>query len=113
MGEIQGSLWTTLLFIVCFTGIVTVVFWGIDIMRFNSQLYTVEDNLRSGNTEVFDTLPKSFNSCPVAYDTYSNCSGIIEINQEESYIKYQLSYNGVIHDVDTSTNDDQIVIMPY
>lgn len=113
MGEVQGSLWTTMLFVVCFLGLAVMLFWGIDIMRYNSQIYTIEDNLRGDNQEIFKDLPASFNSCPVAYDTTTNCSGLIEVNEDEGYIKYQISYNGIIMNVDASTGDDQIVIMPY
>lgn len=114
MGEVQGSIWTTLLFIILFAGMVSTIFISIDIMNYNSTLYTIEDNLRSGNYEVFDTLETRANKCPEVFDDSTNCTGILEINEEKRYVKYQLSYDGVIVNYDASEEDDgKIVMMPY
>ncbi len=114
MGEVQGSIWTTILFITLFFGMVSTIFLALDIMNYNSTLYTVEDNLRSGNLEVFDTLGSRYNKCPEAYTDKTDCSGILEINEDKRYIKYQLSYDGRITNYDVSGEDDaKIVMLPY
>lgn len=114
MGEVQGSLWTTMLFIILFTGMVATIFITIDVMNYNSALYTVEDNLRAGNLEIFDALDPRFNRCPEVFNENTNCSGIIEINEDKRYIKYQLSYDGRLINKDVSGDDDsKLVLLAY
>lgn len=113
MGETQGSMWTTGLFIILFTGMVTVLLWGLDIMHYNSTMYAVEDNIKAGNYDYIKTLSDDYIPCGPAYDTTTNCSAIIEINTNDSYVKYQLAYNGTMLKKDASGTEDKIVLMPY
>lgn len=113
MGEVQGSLWSTLLYITLFTGMVTLLFWALDIMHYNSTMYTIEDNIKAGNLEYINSLEDKYNVCGPVYDTNTNCSGIIETNKEQGYVKYQLSFDGLIMKQDASTDNDSIVLLPY
>lgn len=113
MGETQGSMWTTGLFIILFFGMVTVLFWALDIMRYNSTIYTIEDNLKAENYDIFSTLSSDYNVCGVAYDTTTDCSGIVAIDEERRIIKYQLSFNGLIMEKNAGTEEDHIVMLPY
>lgn len=113
MGEIQGSVWTTMLFVTLFFGMVAIIFWALDVMDYNSSVYTIEDNLKAGNLEVFDTLDDKLSPCPAAYDTNTNCTGITENNINSHYIKYQISYDGKMLNIDASGDQDNIVLLPY
>lgn len=113
MGEVQGSMWTTFLFIALFFGMTTTLFWAMDIMRYNSTVLTIEDNIKAENYDVFSTLPDKFAPCPVAYDTKTNCTGIIEVDTDKRIVKYQVSFDGFVMNVDASTTDDSIVLLPY
>lgn len=124
MGEIQGSIWTTMLFITLFFGMTGVLFWSLDIMDMNSTRYTIEDNIRAGNYEIFKELDEDYNVCndlllytseevvPTS-DLSVDCTGIIEINTTQRYVKYKLSYDGLLANVDATTTDGNVVILPY
>lgn len=138
MGETQGSMWTTGLFIILFFGMTTMLFWGLDIMKYNSAVYTIEDNIKAGNymycTNVADkdeandgddsrctdgvesiditqTLDDKFNVCTTVVKTDLDCTGIVSV--ENRIITYQVSYNGVMLNYDVSDSNDSIVLLPY
>lgn len=112
MGEVQGSLWTTTLFIILFAGMSTMLFWAIDIMHYNSAQYAIEDNIKAGNLDYIKTLGENFNVCGTVYDTKDDCSGILE-SDDERVVKYQLSFNGIIMEKDASGENDHLVLLPY
>lgn len=113
MGEAQGSLWTTGLFIILFVGMATMLFWAIDIMQYNSTIYSIEDNIKAGNFDYIATLSDKYTPCGQAYTTNSNCTGITEINEEQHYVQYQVSFNGLIMNVSAAENQDFLVLLPY
>lgn len=124
MGEVQGSVWTTILFVTLFFGMVGVLFWALDIMDMNSTMYTIEDNIRAGNYEIFKTLDEDYNVCEnlILYtegseiplsDGLEDCTGIIEVNEAKRYVKYILSYDGLVANHDAREDDGHIVILPY
>lgn len=113
MGEMQGSMWTTFLFIILFTGMTTMLFWAMDIMRFNSTVLTIEDNIKAENLDVFKDLPDRFQPCGVIYDTNTDCSGIIDIDPDRRIVTYQVSYDGYLMSVDAGNTIDSIVMLPY
>lgn len=124
MGEIQGSVWTTILFVTLFFGMVGILFWALDIMSVNSTTYTIEDNIRAGNYEVFKDLDDDFTVCtdlllyesgetvPLS-DQSENCTGIVEINEAQRYVKYKISFDGLVSKVDATNSDGNVVILPY
>lgn len=122
MGEIQGTVWTTLVFVTIFFGMVAILFWALDLMNYNSTIYTIEDNIRAGNYvdaedgtyfDVTKTLDDKYNVCGIVYDTTDDCTGILEINEEKRYVKYQVSFNGVMMHQDASSENDMLVRLPY
>lgn len=122
MGEIQGTIWTTMLFITVFFGMVGILFWALDIMDYNSTIYTIEDNIRAGNYiddeegayyDITKTLGEDYNVCGTVYDTTDDCTGIVEINEEKRYVKYQISYDGIMMHRSASSEVDILVRLPY
>ncbi|WOO88227.1 hypothetical protein R2F61_04685 [Mollicutes bacterium LVI A0078] len=122
MGEVQGTVWTTLVFVTIFFGLVAILFWALDLMNYNSTVYMIEDNIRAGNYiddeegtyyDVTKTVDDRFNACGTVYDTNDDCTGIIEINEDKRYVKYQVSFNGVMMHRDASSDDDMLVRLPY
>lgn len=116
MGEAQGSIWSVLLFMTIFFGMITMLYWALDIMKYYSGVYTIEDNLKAENYDVFDDLDDNFKIClypTIENSTEEDCSGIVEINETKRYIKYQVSYDGLTYNKSASGSEDHLVILPY
>lgn len=63
MGEIQGSIWVTGLFIMLFGGMTMMLFWTIDLMEYNAEVLAIEDNFRSENFDYILSLSNDYNIC--------------------------------------------------
>lgn len=125
MGEIQGSVWTTMLFVIVFFGVVGIILWALNIMEYNSTLYTIEDNIRAEgyknpydsneqNYAVFSTLDERFTPClELINQPADECTGVTEINTEKHYVKYQVSYNGAMFSKSSTETNNIIVQLPY
>lgn len=125
MGEVQGAMWTTMLFTMIFFGIVGLIFLVLDTMDYHSTIYAVEDNIKASNYAYFEQLDKDYSPCQelgqteeilsngyaLANDTNKECSGIVSI--EDNIVTYQLSYDGMALNRKASGTDDSIVLLPY
>lgn len=104
MGEVQGSIWTTILFITLFFGMVGVLFTAMDIMNLNSGIFQIQDNLKAGSLDDALDLSDNFNVCSeyaLDYDTYpiisasDGCTGITEQNNEKRFVRVHVEYDGI------------------
>lgn len=116
MGEMQGNLWSSLLFMIMFSGIMMLVFSLIDSSQLYATKMAIEDNIKNGNYEYFQELNHDkYLPCEGQYpfNTADNCSGIVGIDKENRMVKYQMSYNGLFITRDASTGEDSTVLLPY
>ncbi len=114
MGEIQGNLWASLVFIVAFGAFSALILFALGIMQYSSQVKVIEDNISIGNYQYYKELPLVFNPCdtePVA--TTEACTGIVEINEADGYVKYQVQYNGTLYQAQATSSQDIKVMLPY
>lgn len=125
MGEIQGAMWTTILFVTIFLGIVGLIFLVLDMMDYHSTVYAVEDNIKASNYAYFEQLDEDYSPCQelgqteeilnngytLANDTTKECSGIVSI--DDNIVTYQLSYDGKVMNRKASGTEDSIVLLPY
>lgn len=63
MGEIQGSIWVTGLFIMLFGGMTMMLFWAMDLMEYNAEVLAIEDNFRSENFDYILSLSNDYSVC--------------------------------------------------
>ncbi len=114
MGEIQGNLWASLVFMISFGAIFALIAFALGFMDYTSKVKVIEDSISTGNYSYYKELPSKFNVCTTEpADTESNCTGLVEINENEGYVKYQVSYNSLNYKKSAAGSDDYIVLLPY
>lgn len=112
MGEIQGNLWASLVFIISFGALSLLIMYAMGIMEVNGTIKVMEDSIATGNYQYYKELDNRYNVCdeePV--NTYEDCTGIVEITDD--YIKYQISYSSLNYTITADGADDHIVMLPY
>lgn len=114
MGEIQGNLWATMIFVIAFGGLSYMFLNIVGVMEYQGVVSSVEDNIVQGNYNYIYSLGSKFNVCENnPTDTLENCSGIVEVNEENSFVVYQLSYDGSAYQKSADSMADSLVVLPY
>lgn len=116
MGEMLGNLWSSILFMIMFSGILMLVFAVIDYGHLYATEMAIEDNIKNGNYTYFEELKQDqYNPCTGDYpfNTNDNCSGIVAIDKANRLVTYQISFNGLFVERDASQTADHQVLLPY
>lgn len=115
MGEMIGNMWSTLLFMVMFAAIASLTYIMVDSAEVNGTIVEVRDNIKIGEYDYIKNLGSKYNVCPDHMDaeTTQNCTGIVDIDEANGIVIYQLSYDGLMLDLDASETGDRYVVLPY
>lgn len=115
MGEMIGNMWSTILFMIMFAAIGSLTYIMVDSAEVNGTIVELRDNIKIENYEYFEKMSPQYNVCTdyMHASTTQNCTGIVEIDSENGIVRYQVSYDGMMLDLNASETEDRYVVLPY
>lgn len=116
MGEMIGNMWSTLLFMVMFAAIASLTYIMVDSAEVNGTIVEIRDNIKIDNAEKYlKSLDSKYRVCsdPMKAVTTQNCTGIVSVDEANRIVNYQVSYDGLMLDLDASDTTDRQVVLPY